>query len=187
MASRQIQTQYIFDTTDLAIEWVENQILSTHEDISKNHQILLEESGLFDSLSIEEKTYLETNLTQKRFTAGSVIFEKEEERKDLYILLEGKISIYSKQPHSTSKGKLRLIGLSPRSIFGEIAFLTDSERTTDAIAVTDCFIAALSQEKFDFIKSEQPQLAIKIFKNLFTNMVYYMRHMLREFVILENL
>lgn len=174
--------QNIYETNDLAIEWIENQLLSSKE-ITKLDQLdALENSGLFKSLTEQEVSIVRASLFLKQVKKNESIIISGEIKKDLYVLLEGKLSVYSDRP-----GSLRVIGLSPGSIFGEIAFLTEAGRTANVIADADGVVAILSEEKFAKIKKEYPSLALKLAVNLLTNVAQYLKHSLSELNILESL
>ncbi len=77
-----------------------------------------------------------------------VLFIEGESSSLLYILLEGEVGIFK---HTRS----RLIPISiirPKSFIGELAILTNSVRSSSAIAITDC--------KFMIIKKSEMQKAL---------------------------
>ena len=76
----------------------------------------------------------------RSFAAGSYVFKENEESGNLmFAVLEGQVEL--------RKGSRTLMVLGPEGIFGEMAILEEMPRSADAVAVTDCRLAAINQKR----------------------------------------
>lgn len=173
---------HVFTNAELAIEWVEEKILEINK--MNIHPISpIQASGLFQNLSQEEQAFINGAFKFKNIEPGENVFEKNNH--DLYILLEGQLSIYSKLDQFDEENS-RLIGVRPGSIIGEIAFLTKSTRTAIAKADKKSVVAIFPHKIFLQIIEENPSCAIQLITNLCLNLALYLRHAQKEIVLLEK-
>src|SRR4051812_20251939 len=97
------------------------------------------------------------------FKRGATICSKGDVGNSLYAVISGTVKIST----SSAEGRsaiLNLIGTG--EVFGEIALLDGGERTTDAIANSDCELFVIDRREFiPFVRS-QPALAMKFIELL---------------------
>ncbi len=93
------------------------------------------------------------------YRANEAIFHKGELGLNLYYILSGNVSI--------RHGNKKLRSLGPGAYFGEMAFLTDSARTADAIVDSDSAqIIAISPDNLETLLLEEPKVALGFLKEM---------------------
>jgi CRP/FNR family transcriptional regulator, cyclic AMP receptor protein len=144
-------------------------------DVLRKHPIFSDlEPDAFDQLCRYAKPS-----TLKR---GATIFSKGDAGNSLYAVISGTVKIST----SSAEGRsaiLNLIGTG--EVFGEIALLDGRERTTDAIANSDCELFVIDRREFiPFVRS-QPALAMKFIELLCERLRWTSEHV--EQIILQDL
>jgi CRP-like cAMP-binding protein len=116
------------------------------------------------------------------FKRGATICSKGDVGNSLYAVISGTVKIST----SSAEGRsaiLNLIGTG--EVFGEIALLDGGERTTDAIANSDCELFVIDRREFiPFVRS-QPALAMKFIELLCGRLRWTSEHV--EQIILQDL
>src|SRR6195256_7014345 len=125
-------------------------------DVLRKHPIFADlEPDAFDQLCRYAKL--------SNFKRGATICSKGDVGNSLYAVISGTVKIST----SSAEGRsaiLNLIGTG--EVFGEIALLDGGERTTDAIANSDCELFVIDRREFiPFVRS-QPALAMKFIELL---------------------
>jgi CRP-like cAMP-binding protein len=107
---------------------------------------------------MDEEKKDESPATQKTYAKDDIIFKEGEVSRELYILLQGEIGIYS--------GDTLLNTLSePISYFGEISSLTDSPRSATARVLSEsAFVMEIPHP--EFLVTDQPEMGLKLAKFL---------------------
>ena len=103
---------------------------------------ILGDSMLFRGLGSEEKKALFARVSVNRFAAGRTIFLQGSPGDSIMAVLAGSVRI---SVSTTDGHPLVLALMTAGDIFGEIAVLDGKERTTDAIAITECSLATLAR------------------------------------------
>ena len=98
------------------------------------------------------------NIDALLFKAGSVIFRKGDEARDLFVIKSGQVRIQIGNRTATELG--------PDSIFGEMALIDDEPRSATATAVTDVELVPVSEKQFLFLVSQTPYFALKVMRVL---------------------
>jgi glutaminase len=76
-------------------------------------------------------SHLETILERKRFGRGEYIIRKEDQAKEIYLLMSGQVSVVVDLPD----GRLRRLStLSAGMTFGELAIVDHAARSADVVA-----------------------------------------------------
>src|SRR3954466_1685187 len=113
---------------------------------------------------------------------GATIFSKGDAGNSLYAVISGTVKIST----SSAEGRsaiLNLIGTG--EVFGEIALLDGRERTTDAIANSDCELFVIDRREFIPFLQGQPALAMKFIQLLCARLRRTSEHV--EQIILQDL
>jgi CRP/FNR family cyclic AMP-dependent transcriptional regulator len=94
-----------------------------------------------------------------RYPKDAVIFNQGEPGDTLYLIRTGRVRVR----RTDNEGKeLILADLGPGEIFGEIAVMNHSERSAQAVAISDLLLAVLHQRQFYDTLIKRPELALKI-------------------------
>ena len=94
------------------------------------------------------------------FAAGQTIFHEGDPAEIMYVVLEGSVAI--------KVGNQIVETAVPGDLFGEMALIDATSRSATAIATTDCKLAPIDQERFEFLVQQVPIFArhiMKVMKN----------------------
>lgn len=120
---------------------------------------LLKQAAIFADLDDDELDKVAEVCKEQRFKYGQTIFKEGEPGNRLYIIAQGEVRISRQVPGS---GEEALTVLKPGACFGEMAVFDRSERSTDAIANTDCTLITITRSDFEMLLDFNRDLAYKI-------------------------
>ncbi len=114
---------------------------------------------------LEENLFLKISemLKEVKFSAGAEIFPQGRAADSFFIVSSGEISISKKLGPGHEK---TLAVLGPGSVFGEMAFFSDSPRTAGAVSMTDSALWKI--ERGDFVRfiSNEPRAGLRVLSGL---------------------
>ncbi len=110
---------------------------------------------LFRGLGPNEKKELLAHVSVTKFPAGETIFLQGSPGDSIMAILSGNVRI---SVATTDGHPLVLALMGTGDVFGEIAVLDGKERTTDAIAITECSIATLARSDILAFLHSHPQV-----------------------------
>jgi CRP-like cAMP-binding protein len=120
---------------------------------------LLRSVAIFSELSQEELTEVLSVMQHVLYAPGEVVFRQESRDRNLHLVLTGEIFLFV-----TRLGGAQdiLARIGPRSVFGEIAFVTGSPRTAAAMAgPTGSEHLVMTPEEFNNFLSHHPEITFK--------------------------
>ncbi len=120
---------------------------------------LLKQAAIFADLDDQELDKVAELCKEQLFKSAQTIFKEGEPGNRLYIIAEGEVRISRQVPGS---GEEALTVLKPGACFGEMAVFDRSERSTDAIANTDCRLITITRSDFEMLLDFNRDLAYKI-------------------------
>lgn len=120
---------------------------------------LLTQSAIFKDLDDDELEHIAEICKTQEFKFGQHIFKEGDKGNRLYIISKGEVRISRDVPGS---GEEALAVLKQGACFGEMAVLDRSERSTDAIANTDCTLLTITRSDFDLLLDFNRELAYKV-------------------------
>ncbi len=116
-------------------------------------------SGLSDEALSELASRAKKNI----FTKHSFIFSEGDETNSLYILLSGKVRVFS----CDAQGKeVTLLIQTPVSYFGELALLSNEPRSASIIALETTHCAVIVQSDFNNWILKHPDVALRLIQDL---------------------
>jgi SulP family sulfate permease len=127
-------------------------------------EVPLAESSLLQGLDAAQRDTLAALMPQRRLAAGEPLFQQGDAADGLYVLTRGSISIFSR-PDASGRTQ-RYLSISPGMIFGETAMLDGAGRSAGAVADTEATLHALSQHDLDRLAMQQPELALRLYRNI---------------------
>jgi CRP-like cAMP-binding protein len=89
---------------------------------------------------------------------GDFLFREGDKRDKMYVLLEGEMDV--------RLGTYTVETARPGALIGEMALIDDSPRAANAIAKTDCRLAAVDKRRFHFLIQQHPHFATHVMKEL---------------------
>ena len=120
---------------------------------------LITQSAIFKDLDDDELERVAEICKVQEFKFGQNIFKEGDKGNRLYIISKGEVRISRDVPGS---GEEALAVLKEGACFGEMAVLDRSERSTDAIANTDCLLLTITRSDFDILLDFNRELAYKV-------------------------
>ena len=103
---------------------------------------LIKQAAIFQDLEQEELEKIAEISKEQKFKFGQTIFKEGEPGNRLYLISEGEVRISRDVPGS---GEEALTVLKKGACFGEMSVFDRSERSTDAIANTDCTLVTITR------------------------------------------
>lgn len=120
---------------------------------------LLKQAPIFADLDEGELARVVEVCREQKFQGAETVFKEGEPGNRLYIIAEGEVRISRNIPGS---GEEALAVLKKGSVFGEMAIFDRSERSTDAIANTDCVLVTITRSDFELLMDFNRDIAYKV-------------------------
>lgn len=107
---------------------------------------------------------LENNVDWVTLERGEVLFRQGEHADSAYVLVSGRIEVSI----TDDKGMSRVVGqIAKGDIAGEIALITEQDRTATLTALRDCELFRLPRELFTQVSERYPQIMLSIYQTIF--------------------
>lgn len=123
--------------------------------------MIIKEIELFKGIDQDIMNEIADICSEKSFAKGTVIFEKDEEAKRLYILVEGTVKLNIK-----NGGTITYSLTDPGDIFGWSCMVESGCYTASGECATDLKALEIEREALDKIFNLHPHAGIKILKRL---------------------
>jgi len=124
---------------------------------------LFAQSEIFGDLDDDEMEGLAEICDVLEMRVGEYVFHEGDEGDRLYIIESGEVRISRVVPGT---GEEALTILKRGAVFGEMAILDQSERSTDAIINKRCKLLSISRANFEMMLNSDPTLANKILRSV---------------------
>ena len=150
-----------FPSTDSALEWAEDQLLdSARPPPPALAELPLAQTDLLRGLPSEIVDWLDHRVSRHRYVPGEVIVRAGAADRSLHVITSGIVSVVA------SDGTTPLARFAAGTSFGEIALLDGGPRSAMVVADQDTVCAVLSLEVFSQLRSEHPELAMRLLESL---------------------
>ncbi len=116
-------------------------------------------SGLPDETLFE----LVSHAKKSSFPKHAFIITEEDETRSMYILLSGKVRVFSSDAHGK---EVTLLIQTPVSYFGELALLSNDARSASVITLEKCTCAVIAQTDFREWLANYPDVAFGLIQDL---------------------
>jgi CRP-like cAMP-binding protein len=105
---------------------------------------------------------------QMTIPRGDIVFEESSQDTDLYILLDGRVSVELRYTHDRGKSSqcLELALFRTGDIFGEVAFLQGTRRSAQVSAIDEIRVLRLSGKPLFALFEENHRLGYRFMRNL---------------------
>ncbi|MDN5279763.1 MAG: hypothetical protein PWR01_3728 [Clostridiales bacterium] len=124
--------------------------------------LFLKKISIFSSLSSYELRKIAEVVSEEEFAAGEVLFSEGDFGDCMYLVVEGKISIFTGKPPAIKI----LAGFEKGHFFGEMGLYDDKPRAASAMADVESKLLVLRKGEFCDLISEFPMVALGIMKEL---------------------
>ena len=182
-----LPTKHLFADTDRALEYAEDLLLAdsvSGEDAAAWHHAQLNNTVLLSGLSQADQGILSTYFETLSIPAGDVLFRTGDKGDQLYVLLEGEISLGL--PIDGQSHLRRLSTITPGVVFGEMALLDAQPRSAHALADRVSVLKALSRSNFAKLREQHPSLFAKMLQNIAHEMSLRLRLTNQQLRALED-
>jgi CRP/FNR family cyclic AMP-dependent transcriptional regulator len=139
-------------------------------DSEKDHDLkILKEVPLFRGLKKHFLRKLLTDLFEKEYKEGEIIFSEGDTGKALYIVMAGSVNIIKQ----ANPGEQFLARLGPGSYFGELALIRESPRFASAIVEEKTRLLIMYKSYFDSLMKGSGAISSQILVNLVESLSNY--------------
>lgn len=150
-----------------------------------NHNgIRPEQMDIVNGFTPQELSDFTQRLIRRTYRKGEAIFREGDPGADLFLLTKGSVSVKIRLKESDRLK--RLITFSPGVIFGEVALLDGKPRSADVWAEENAEVYRLSLDSFEVLRSEKPQIVIKLLLNIAKEFSRNLRRISNEVRALED-
>ena len=118
---------------------------------------------LLSDLPQAEMRRLEQACSFKHYSAQEQIIDRQSETTDVFFVIDGKVRVVN---YSLSGREITLDDLSAGGYFGELAAIDGQPRSASVMALSDCLVAALPQERFLATLEKYPKLTFRVMRTL---------------------
>lgn len=142
--------------------------------------------SLFDYLNDQELVALYQLGKINQFVAKSNMVIEGEQTRGLFILLEGKVSVYKTDRNNGNM--IRLAYLETGAAFGELSLFDDAPRSATVVAESSCYVFSLEQAPFNhFLDERGDHLKSRFYKKCAEEMVSRFRQQNSDYIISQKL
>jgi aspartate ammonia-lyase len=118
---------------------------------------------LFKGLTETQLDTIIEKLKAEKHKTGTMIFNQNNIRQNLYIIVDGEIELFRRTPYG---GEKRLSVFGKHDFLGEGALMDDSPHSTSARTTAETTTLALSREKFKKLLAEHSSVALDILSKI---------------------
>jgi CRP-like cAMP-binding protein len=125
--------------------------------------LALKEIPLFKNLSLDQLEAIHQITKEVEYLPSEVILKQGERGDELYLLLEGRVRIFTNygQPNEDEKPEQRAV-----SAFGEMAVLHDGTRTSTVVAAERSHLLRLDGNSLRELLMQLPEISFEMFRVL---------------------
>ena len=176
----------VFETLHDALEWAEDRILE-EAGLKRLYYGELLDLGEIDFLREADPATLaglRAAFKEARVEAGKPVFLRKGHGEELFLIRRGKVRVVLPLKDTHRPHHLAVFG--PGDFFGEVAFLNRTERTADAIALSDTDLYVIGRSDFDEIMEKNPVVGAAFYQRLATVEALRLRDTDRELRRLQD-
>ncbi|MEO1746485.1 MAG: cyclic nucleotide-binding domain-containing protein [Pseudomonadota bacterium] len=119
---------------------------------------LIASAPVFSQLSAEQLRLLAFGAERMTFRSGRTIFRQNDAADCGYVIADGTIHLFVE----TEQGAKFVKEIGRPSLVGQIALITQTDRSTTAVADTDCALLRINRSLFQRMLREYPETAAAI-------------------------
>jgi MFS superfamily sulfate permease-like transporter len=182
-----IPARNLFADTDRALEYAEDlllaNVISGEEAVAWLHA-QLNNTVLLSGLTEADQGVLSTYFETLSIPAGDVLFRTGDQGDQLFVLLEGEITLGL--PIDGQTHLRRLATITPGVVFGEMALLDAQPRSAHALADSASVLKVLSRSNFARLRDQHPSLFAIMLQNIAHEMSLRLRLSNQQLRALED-
>jgi CRP-like cAMP-binding protein len=139
-------------------------------------------SPLFKGVERPDREALIKVMRRQSYPKGAILFHKGDPGDSMYIILSGRVRIFSPQADGS---ELPIRSLS--EMFGEFAMLDQEPRSTSAAAEVDLEVLVLHRDDFNGFLRERPLVGLSMMRNLVERVRYTTNFLQRVIDVTQQL
>lgn len=121
---------------------------------------VLDKSPLFEDLSDDVRENIMDHGSLRTYPSDEIVFDRDESGDKFYTVVDGLVKITIPDPLSERNKTLALLG--PGEVLGEMAVLTEKNRSGRATPARETELFELDQETFRELMQDVPQIGINL-------------------------
>ncbi len=114
-------------------------------------------------MSADELRSLEQVCTFRRFADHEQIIDRQSNTTDVFLVVEGRVRVVN---YSLSGKEITLEDLEAGAHFGELSALDSQPRSASVMALENCLVASLPQDRFLQVISQRADIAYRLLRSL---------------------
>ena len=179
------KSKRIFAQLTDAIEWAEDDILSSEGNVSEAEEeaLNLGEIEFLKGRKAETMKEMEEALEARHYAPGESIFAQGDKGDELFLIRRGRVRIALS---TGGEGQFHVATFGRGDFFGDMAFLDSGIRSARAVAETPTDVYAITRSHFDAMASKHPRLGQQFLGGLARALALRLRHADGEIRALEN-
>ncbi len=132
----------------------------------------LEQSPLFKGVPLADREALVSVMHRQSCPLGTILFERESVGNSVYIILSGRIRIYTYDGHDEDSREFTIRHYGQSQLFGEFSMLDQKPRSASAAAAEDSEVLVLHRDDFLAFLQERPFVGLSMMQNLVERVRY---------------
>lgn len=176
-----VERLFRFPSTDLAMEWCEDDLL---EMLPRPVPSRLDDLRTFEiaaGLTGQEIEVLARLLVRQRYSRGEFIIRRDDEATNLFLIMSGVVGVWLGEPGTGS----RVASFSVGTMVGELAFLDGARRSADVVAECDVECSLFDVGDFLRLQESHPRMHATILRNLAVSLATKLRKVNRDVSIIS--
>jgi CRP-like cAMP-binding protein len=129
--------------------------------IKKEGEMIIKEIEIFEGIDFEVMNEIAGICSEENHSKGTTIFERDEQAKCLYILLEGTVCLVIK-----NGGSITYSLTEPGNVFGWSSMLEHGNYTASGICATDLKVVKIEKDQLIKIFKNHPDVGFKVLQRL---------------------
>ncbi len=180
-----LTNQRVFDDTDRALEWAEDQLIAGQlGELAPREHYPLERIDVFAGLDGEEIDALRELLETRTYGQGEAVIRQGDQGREMFVIARGAASVKLKLAGEGREN--RLATFSAGTVFGEMALLDRQPRSATVSADEDLVCYVLTEDAFNTLTKEHGAIAIKLLANIGRELSRRLRGATRTIYELES-
>jgi CRP-like cAMP-binding protein len=129
-----------------------------------SYEEILKTVSIFSGLGQEEIRRLAKICSERRYHEAEIIFVEHTEGDELFVILEGEVSISLEL--ASEEDAMPLVLLRAGDVFGELSVVDESPRSATARSLRGCRVVVIGKEALDALMESDHDLGFKVMRNL---------------------
>ena len=177
-----VDRMFRFHSTDQALEWCEDQLLSEMMPATTNGIGDLRSFEVAAGLTDEELEVLGGLLARQTYATGELVIRLGDDATNLFLITKGRVGVWLGEP---GKGT-RVASFSVGTMVGELAFIDGERRSANVVAETELECGVLEAEGFFGLQDSHPRIHATILRNIGASLATKLRRAFEHLSVLST-